>query len=162
MELVTITAALGVASKAFNYLKNGIAIGKDLSDMHKQVSTFMTSASDIDNMEKRAKNPTLFQSIFKGNAIEKMALESFTAKKKLEKQRYELKQLINLQYGPGGWSELMAIEGKIRKDRAELVYKKQQLMDKVLNWIGIVFISATVIGFIFLLLWLWKQEKGFN
>ena len=162
MDPVTITAALGVASKAFSYLKEGIAIGKDLGDMHKQVSTWMTSASDIDNMEKRAKNPPLLQSILKGSSIESMAIEAFTAKKKLEKQRYELKQLINIQYGPGGWSELMAIEGKIRKDRAELVYKKQQMMDKIFNWIGIVVLSATVIGCLFLLLWLWKQERGFN
>ena len=143
-------------------MKEGVAIGKDIYDMTKQVSTFMTNASDIENLEKRSKNPTLFQSVFKSGAIEQIALESFTAKKKLEKQRYELKQLINMQYGPGGWSELMAIEGKIRKDRAEFLYKKQQLMDKILNWIGLIVISATVIGFIFLILWLWKQERGFN
>ena len=67
-----------------------------------------------------------------------------------------------MQYGPQGWSELMSIEGKIRKDRAEMVYKKIQLRDKILNWIGIAVISATVIGFVFLILWLWKQERGFN
>ena len=141
-------------------MKEGVAIGKDISDMTKQVSTFMTNASDIENLEKRSKNPTLFQSVFKSGAIEQIALESFTAKKKLEKQRYELKQLINMQYGPQGWSELMSIEGKIRKDRAEMVYKKIQLRDKILNWIGIAVLSVTIIGFVFLILWLWKQERG--
>ncbi len=150
------------ATKAFKFLKEGVAIGKDLSDMTRQVSTWMTNASDIEHLEKRAKNPPLFQAMFRGSTIEQIALESFTAKKKLEKQRYELKQLINMQYGPGGWSELMAIEGKIRRDRNEMIYKKQKLRDKIFNWIAGIILGLSIVGFLILIIWLWKQERGLS
>ena len=130
--------------------------------MTKQVSTWMTNASDIEHLEKRAKNPPSLQSVFRGGSIEQIALESFTAKKKLEKQRYELKQLINMQYGPQGWAELIKIESSVRKQRAELIYKKKELMDKIFNVIGIIVLSSAILAFFVLLLWLWKQERGFN
>ena len=37
------------------------------------------------------------------------------AKKKFEQQRYELKQYLNLSFGPQAWNELLAMEGKNKK-----------------------------------------------
>ena len=51
----------------------------------------------------------------------------------------------------------MALEGRIRKERQAVVYARQQKMDKILNWIGIVVLCITIIGLISL--WLGSIEK---
>ena len=48
----------------------------------------------------------------------------------MQKHRQDLKNLIIMQYGQGGWNELLAMEGKIRKDRAEFVHTRQEQRDK--------------------------------
>ena len=63
-------------------MKQGIALGKDISEMSSQVSTFMQNSSDIEHMEKRAKNPTIWQSMFNSGNIEQVAVDSLIAKKK--------------------------------------------------------------------------------
>ena len=68
--------------------------------MSSQVSTFMSNTSDIENFEKRAKNPTLIQSIFNKGNVEQVAIDSFMAKKKLQKQRQELRNMIMITKGP--------------------------------------------------------------
>ena len=92
MDPATIGLLLTGATKAFNYLKQGVALGKDLESMSSQVSKWISSSSDIDHMERRAKNPPLVY-LVKGGTIEQSPQSM--AKKKLDKQRYELKnQLI--------------------------------------------------------------------
>ncbi len=160
MEPATIGLLLAGATKCVDYLKQGIALGKDISEMTSQVSTFMQNNSDIEHMEKRAKNPTFWQSMFNSGNIEQVAIDSLIAKKKMQKHRQDLKNLIMMQYGQGGWNELLALEGKIRKDRAEFVHKRQEQRDKIFNIIGIIVLSLTVIGFIFLLIFLYKMQKS--
>ena len=147
------------ASKAFNYLKQGVALGKDISEMSSQVSTFMRNTSDIENYEKRAKSPTMIQSIFNSGNVEKVALDSFIAKKKLQKQRQELKTMIMMQYGQAGWNDLLATEGRIRKERAEFVHKRQEQRDKIINYSAIFLLFCTIIGFLVFLAYLYKLKN---
>ena len=49
--------------------------------MTSQVSTFMQNDSDIQHMQKRATNPTMWQSLFNSENIEKCAVDSLIAKK---------------------------------------------------------------------------------
>jgi hypothetical protein len=90
MDPLTIAGAIGVATKAFTALKNGIAVGKDIQDMAGTLGTWMSAVSDVDQAEKQAKNPPLFKKLMFKNSIEQQAIEAFTAKKKLEQQRAEL------------------------------------------------------------------------
>ena len=128
--------------------------------MTSQVSTFMQNDSDIQNLEKRSKNPTMWQSLFNSENIEKVAVDSLIAKKKMQKHRQDLKNIIMMQYGQSGWNELLALEGKIRKERAEFVHKKQEQRDKIINAIAISFLIITIIGFFILLFFIWKANKG--
>lgn len=128
--------------------------------MTSQVSTFMQNSSDIEHMEKRSKNPTMWQSLFNSENIEKCAVDSLIAKKKMQKHRQDLKNIIMMQYGQSGWNELLALEGKIRKERAEFVHKKQEQRDKIINAIAITFLIITIIGFFVLLFFIWKANKG--
>ena len=159
MEPATIGILLAGATKCVDYLKQGIALGKDISEMTNQVSTFMQNDSDIQHMEKRAKNPTFWQSMFNSENIEKIAVDSLIAKKQMQKHRQDLKNIIMMSYGPSGWNELLALEGKIRKERAEFVHKKQEQRDKIINVIAIIGLTITIIGFFVLIFYLWKVNK---
>ena len=74
-------------------------------------------------------------------------------------KRYELKQYLSLSFGPQAWNELLAMEGKIRKERQENFYKRKERLHKIINGFAIGLLTLTIIGFIFLLLYLYKQKN---
>ena len=99
MDPVTITLAMGIASKAFEAIKGGFQMGRDLESMSGDLSRWMGASSDVDQAEKQAKNPGVFDKVFGGGSVESVALQAYAAKKKLEEQRYELKMFLNLTHG---------------------------------------------------------------
>ena len=128
--------------------------------MTSQVSTFMQNDSDIQHLEKRSKNPTMWQSLFNSENIEKCAVESLIAKKKMQKHRQDLKNIIMMSYGQAGWEDFLKTEISIRRERAELVHQKQIQKDKIINAIAITVLVITVVGFFVLLFFIWKANKG--
>ena len=160
MDPVTITAAVGIATKAFNTIKAGFQIGRDLESMTSDIGRWMGAVSDVDNAEKQAKNPPLFKKLMYASSIEQQALEAYAAKKKLQQQRQELKVFLNMTFGPNSYDELLAMEGKIRKDRQKLIYERQQLKEQIMSVVGIILLCVTVVGFIVFILLLLKDKYG--
>lgn len=154
MEPITIAAAVSGATAAFNTIKNMIAAGRDIESCMSDVSRWMKMASDVDQAEKRSKNPPLFKKLFAAGSIEEEALQAYTARKKLEAQRQELKTFLNMSYGPQAWADLIQLEGRIRKQRQEAIYKQQEMRQKVLETIAIVILILTVTALLFSLVWL--------
>jgi len=151
MDPVTISLAVGVASKAFSAIKQGFAVGRDIEQMSGDIGRWMGAVSDVDNAEKQAKNPPLFGKIFKAGSIEEAAMAAYAAKKKLEEQRYELKMFLNLTHGPQAYDELLQMEGQIRKQRQQTIYKQQQLRRQIGEGIGWVLLILVAGGFLLLL-----------
>ena len=151
MDPITISVAVGVASKAFSAIKQGFQVGRDIEQMSGDIGRWMGAVSDVDNAEKQAKNPPLFGKLFKAGSIEEAAMAAYAAKKKLEEQRYELKMFLNLTHGPQAYDELLQMEGQIRKQRQQTIYKQQQLRRQVGEGIAWLFLVAAVGGFILLL-----------
>ena len=159
MDPASIGLAITAASKAFGAIKKGFEMGREIEAMGGDLSRWMGAMSDIDNAEKTTKNPSALQKLFKGKEIEASAIEAFTAKKKLEKQRQELKSFINFHYGPQSWNEILRMEAEIRKKRKEEIYARQELIRKIWEYIGWFLLFCTVIGFIIFLAWLYKESK---
>ena len=153
---VTISAAVATASTAFNVIKRAFAAGKDLESMSQDLSRWMGAVSDVDAAHKSAKNPTMFRKVFSGGTIEQEAIEAFTAKKKLEEQRYELKQFLMFTHGSKAWDELLAMEGQIRKRRQKEIYDRKIFREKVISWVVISIVvsigCAILVGFIYTLM----------
>ncbi len=159
MDPASIGLAITAASKAFTAIKNGFAIGRDIESMGKDLGRWMGALSDIDNAEKSAKNASPLRKLFKGKEIEASAIEAFTAKKKLEAQRQELKSFINFHYGANSWNEILHMEAEIRKQRQKEIYERQELIRKIWEYIGWFILFCTVIGFVFFLAWLYKESR---
>jgi len=145
MDPVTISIAVGVATKAFSAIKSGFAMGRDIEQMSGDIGRWMGAVSDVDNAEKQAKNPPLFGKLFSAGSIEEAAMAAYAGKKKLEEQRYELKMFLNLTHGPQAYDELLAMEGQIRKQRQETIYKQQKMRQQILGVIGWIFLFIVII-----------------
>ena len=158
MDPVTISVAVGVASKAFDAIKKGFAVGRDIEQMSGDIGRWMGAVSDVDNAEKQAKNPPLFGKLFKAGSVEEAAMAAFAAKKKLEEQRYELKMFLNMTYGPRAYDDLLKMEGQIRKERQQTIYKQQQLRRQIGEAITWLIVVAIIGGFCVLVAGIWIKE----
>ena len=78
MDPLSIAGAIGVATKAFNTIKQGFAIGQDIDQMAGQIGKWMSAVSDVDQAEKEAKNPPLFKKLLYASSIESKHLSICT------------------------------------------------------------------------------------
>ena len=133
---ISISVAVSTASTAFSGIKRAFQAGRDLESMSQDLSRWMGAVSDVDAAHKSAKNPTVFRKVF-GGSVEGEAIEAFSAKKKLEEQRYELQQFIKFTHGTAAWDELLRMEGQIRKRRQQEIYDKKLFREKVISIVAI-------------------------
>ena len=133
--------AVGLATSAFNILKQGISAGKDIQEMSGTLSKWGAAFSDFQYAEDKVKNPPFYKMMSDNSAN---AIEIFAQKKKMETMRKEIKDHISWVYGPSAWEEVLAIEGEMRRIRKEEAYKKQEFIDNAINFTvgSTVFIAA--------------------
>jgi hypothetical protein len=134
-----------------------IAAGRDIESCMGDVSRWMKMASDVDQAEKQAKNPPIFKKLLAAGSVEEEALQAYAAKKKLEAQRQELKNFLNMSYGPQAWADLIQLEGRIRKQRQEAIYKQQERRRQILE--VVVVVAATGLGAALLLFIIWLAVR---
>ena len=154
----SIATAVSLSTAAFNNIKKAFAIGRDLEGMSSDLSRWMKASSDIEQAVKTTKNPPFYKKMLSGDSIEEAAMKSLVAQKTLEKQRYELQQYVKFKFGVKAWDDLLKMEGSIRKQRQELVYKRQEFKQKCIEGFFLCVLLATIIGFIFFVIWLKKQQ----
>ena len=146
-----ITAIAG-ATAAFNALKKGIQVGKDLQDMGGQLSQWAGAMSDIDFVDRRNQKPSVFKIL--GGGVESEAMELFAAKKKRDSMRKELKDYISMAYGPSHWEELLGIEADIRVQKKENEYRRLELQQTIIEWSAGITLFFIFIGSLFGLVWI--------
>ena len=122
-----------MATGAFKGLKAAIGAGKDLQQMTGQLANWGKAFSDFTNLEEREKNPPFWKKTFKGSD-EETAIEIFAQKKKMEQMRAEIKDHISWTYGPSAWKEVLQIEARMRKQRKDELYRKQEQIDAMINF----------------------------
>jgi hypothetical protein len=96
--------------------------------------------SDIKEAEKEAENPPLFKKMFDGNSVEEQALNAVIAKKKIEEQEKQVRELITWAYGKETYKEMMQMRRDIRAKRERMIYKQRRRQRKMLD------VSAIIIG----------------
>ncbi len=142
-------SAMAIAGSAFNALKRGVSIGRDIESMGRDLSRWMSAVSDIDRAHHEAKNPPIFKKIFYAKSVEEEAIQLFTQKKQLENQRDELRKLISAMCGPSSWQELIRMEADIRKQRKETLYAQREARRHFVEAISITFLIVVIAIFVF-------------
>ena len=158
--MIEVAAALSAATTAFNAIKKGFEVGRDIESMSGDLSRWMGAASDINKADEYAKKPPLFKKLFASGSVEEEAMASFMAKKKAEDMRYQLKQIISLTRGPAAWEELLKTEGEIRKKRQAAIYAQKEKQRKFMEWTAITIGIAIFGSFLFWLISLALKAQG--
>ena len=152
MDPVTIAAG---AATAYSAVRKAIMAGQELEQMIGSVSKWVSCVSDLDQLEREAKNPPIFKKLFGGQSVEAEAIQVFAAKRKAESDRRELLNYIGLTLGKSAVDDLIRVEGRIRKKRQETLYAQRESRRKfieVVAWtITIGAGLATLTAFVLLL-----------
>tara|TARA_R100001460_G_scaffold39764_2_gene74696 strand:+ start:4384 stop:4863 length:480 start_codon:yes stop_codon:yes gene_type:complete len=157
--MVDPVSCVALATGAYKTLRAAISTGKDIQEMTGTLSQWGKAFSDFTNLEEREKNPPWWKQTFKGSD-EETALEIFANKKKMEQMRSEIKDHISFTYGPSAWKEVLAIEARMRKQRKDELYKKQERIDAAINFaIGAVIFCISG-GLLFLLFYALGNWQG--
>jgi hypothetical protein len=146
-----VTAIAG-ATAAFNAIKKGIQVGRDLQDMGGQLSQWAGAIADLDFADRQTQKPPWYKAL--GSGVEAQAMEIWQAKQKAESMRKELKDYISVMYGPSKWQEILEIEAKLRKEKKEHEYRQIEIKQKIMEWsAGIalfIICIGCLVGFVYL------------
>lgn len=152
--------AVTAATAAFNTIKKGFAVGRDIESMAGDLGRWMGAVSDIKKAEEYSKKPPLFKKLFAAGSVEEEAMQVFMAKKKAEDMRSELKQIICMTRGPSAWEELLRTEGDIRKKRQAAIYEQQERQRRFFEWTGITIGILVISGMLFGLVYFVAKARG--
>jgi len=159
IDPITLSAAVTGATTAYNAIKKAITVGKEIEDMSSELGRWMSAVSDVDNIQKNANSPSTLDKLFNGS-IEQVAIESFSAKKKLAKQREELRNFLIGNYGLQAWDDLIKEEGRIRKARQEAIYAKEEQQRMIRDYSIMGVASLIGVGALGWIIWLITISLG--
>ena len=126
-----VTAIAG-ATAAFNAIKKGIQVGRDLQDMGGQLSQWAGAIADLDFADRQTQKPPWYKAL--GSGVEAQAMEIWQAKQKAESMRKELKDYISVMYGPSKWQEILEIEADLRKQKREHEHRRMEIKQAIIEW----------------------------
>lgn len=153
MDPVSIIAA---ATTAYNAIKKGIEIGREMQDMGGQLATWAGAISDIDFLERKNEDPPWYRAFSK--SVQAEAIEIFAAKRQLEQQRNELRTYIQYSMGQSAWDELLRIEAKVRMQRSEHEHRRAEVKEMIVSGLLIFAMVTSVTGFLTVVAWLYMEN----
>jgi hypothetical protein len=144
-----VTAIAG-ATAAFNFLKKGVQVGRDLQDMGKQLQDWAGCMAELDQAEKMAEKPPWYKAL--GSGTQAQAMEVFLARKKAKQMREDLRDLIYGRFGPSHWQEFLKIEAEMRKQKREHEFRRMEIKQKIIEWTAGIFVflllSSSLVAFV--------------
>lgn len=155
MDPVTIIAT---ATAAYNALKKGIEIGREIQDMGGQLATWAGAVSDIEFLERKNADPPWYKTF--SSSVQAEAIEIFASKKQLEAQRNELRTYIQYSMGQSAWDELLRIEAQVRKQRADHDHRMVEVRETLISVILVLLMITGVTAFLTVVLWLYVENHS--
>ena len=144
MVVAEILTGIALVQKSVEFIKSNIGTVNDIKDIAKQIDGFFLGEEQMN--KKQGKGMGIAQQF----GIESSASD-FIDRKLLEEKRYELKQIINLRFGPTAWDQILAEraerinQAKEAQKQAKLHKKKQQEeIWEALKWVTIILFGVGV------------------
>jgi hypothetical protein len=151
MVVAEILTGIALVQKSVSFIKENISTVNDISGIAKQIDGFFTGSDQMN--KKKGKGMSIAEQF---GSVEKSA-NDFINMKLLEEQRNELKNIINMRFGPTAWDEIITERANriqeakevSRLERIEAHQRQKEFLD-TLQTIGIIFcvIAVIIIGFI--------------
>ncbi len=124
---------IAMASTTFKGIQTLVNRGAEIEHVAQKLGQWYSFASDIKEAEKESENPGIFKKLFDGNTVEQQALNSVIAKKKLEEQERQIRELIVWSYGVETYQEMIMLRRKIKATRQEAIYKQRKRQRMLLD-----------------------------
>lgn len=141
---------IAMASTTFKGIQTLVDKGAEIERVAQKLGAWYGYAADIREAEKEAEKPGIFKKLFDGNTIEQQALNSVIAKKKLEEQEKQIRELIVWSYGVETYQEMIMLRRKIKAQREQVIYRqrrrKRLILDSTLILLAVAFSGAVIFG----------------
>jgi len=151
MVVAEILTGIALVQKSVEFIKSNISTANDIKDIANQIDGFFTGEAQMN--KKQGKGMSIAEQF---GSVENSATD-FIDRKLLEEKRNELKQIINLRFGPTAWDEIISeratrIAEAKEAQRLRVIEARQQQKEFIdtLQTMGIIFcvIAVLVIGFV--------------
>ena len=134
---------LAAARLSFEALKSGIAVGKELQGMAKDLGSLFDSVAAI---TRHAADPK--GSIIAGKSAQQIAMEAYAAKAEADQMMEELKNHFIGEFGIAAWDQVLAATTQIKKqqraDALEAQKEQEELTHTILTW-GAAFLAIFLV-----------------
>ena len=155
--MVDPATALALASSAFQAIRKGCQIGRDLEGMGKDLSRWGKAMADFDFAAKQIEKPPWYKAM--GGGIEAQAMDLFVQRRQIQAQRDELRTWISGTLGPSAWNELLKIEAEVRQAQKEHEYKRIEIRQKIIEWVAGIVLFLVCVGALFGFVWLMRTAS---
>lgn len=118
--------AIGIATGAFNAIKKGFSVGRDIESMSKDLGRWMGAIQDVKEGHNKKKKRSF-------GSVEEEALETYAAKKQAEQMEYDLRNFVNLSHGPNAWNEVIRIQADIRIKKKEAIAEAKRKQRRMIE-----------------------------
>jgi hypothetical protein len=143
--------ALTIATTAYNTIKKGFEVGKEVESMAGDLGRWMNAINAVKTSHSKAKGRRF-------GSVEEEALETFAAKKKAEQMENDLRNFIVGQYGVNAWQDIIRIQADLRKKQKEAELLAAQKRDELIYNLFIIGIIVLFVSLTLPILWLIIQN----
>lgn len=148
MDPITI---LAIAKASYEAVKGGIAVGKELQGMAKDLGSLFDSVAHITRIAAEPPKASLLS----GKTAEQMAMEAYAAKAEADQMMADLKNHFISEFGLAAWDEVVAATTRIKKEikaaEVKAANERAEMMDDIATWSAGVILFATVLAILALL-----------
>jgi hypothetical protein len=146
MDPATISLIFGGAKMAYEAIKGGIKVGKEIQGMASDVAKLYGSVAKLTQLSATPPKPKLFS----GVSVEEMAMDIVVKRKQAQAWYHEVQNAFVAQYGLRGWEEVQREIVHIQKQQkaaqlaAQKEHEEQMHQLKVLGMAGLLVVLLVV------------------
>ena len=135
-------SAIAIAGTAFNAIKAGFEHGREIETMAGDIGRWMGAIKDVKDGAKQKKKKSY-------GSIEEEAFEEFAALKEAERMENELRQFVNMNYGPQSWNEIVRIQAEIRVREQEAIAQarreREEAIERMCIWVAVIAVLGLIV-----------------
>ena len=124
---------LAAARLSYEALKSGIAVGKELQGMAKDLGSLFESVAGITRAAADPKGDLLA-----GKSAQQIAMEAYAAKAEADQMMAELKNHFIGEFGLAAWDQVLAATTQIKKqqkaDALQAEKDQEEFLNSVMVW----------------------------
>jgi hypothetical protein len=142
---------LATAKVSYEALKAGIAVGKELQSMAKDLGSLFESVAAITRVAADPKG-----SLMAGKSAQQIAMEAYAAKAEADQMMEELKNHFIGEFGIAAWDQVLSHTTQIKKqqkaDALQAEKDQEELTHTIMVWSSIFLTAILVISILVLIL----------